>query len=192
MKLYVVRHGESEANAGGFFAGWADVDLTSKGEQDAREAGELLRHVTFDRVYSSDTYRAVRTCRLALPETEPEKTPLVREYNVGSLTGKKISEVCEDPVAQSHRNALNFAPYGGEDTAMAWKRIKEFAALLEQRGDQTVALFGHAETIRLLANCLLGLDPDCRVVEAKNGAITVFEHNGVRWKLDVVNYRKKL
>lgn len=192
MKLYVVRHGESEANAGGLFAGWADVDLTSKGEQDARDAGELLRHVSFDRVYSSDIYRAVRTCRLALPEAEVERTALMREYDVGDLLGKKIEEFCKDPVARSHRNCRNFAPYGGEDTAMVWERVKQFASLLEERKDETVALFGHAGTICLLANCLLGLPPEYRVVEAKNGAITVFEYDGARWRLDVLNYRKKL
>ena len=192
MKVYVVRHGESEANANKCFAGWAPVDLTPKGEQDAREAGELLRHIRFDKIYSSDTLRTVRTCRLALPDAEFEKTPLIREYNVGSLTGMSFKAMETDPAIAEHRKHLNFVPYGGEDTPMVLARLREFIQLLEQRGDETVAVFSHAGTIQLLGNLLLGLPPESLVVEAKNGAVTVFEHNGVRWLLDTVNYRKTL
>ena len=50
MKLYVIRHGESENNVKTCFTGWMDVNLTEKGIADAHKAGELLRDVTFDRV----------------------------------------------------------------------------------------------------------------------------------------------
>ena len=41
--LVLLRHGESEWNAKNLFTGWVDVDLTAKGEAEARRGGELLR-----------------------------------------------------------------------------------------------------------------------------------------------------
>ena len=43
--LILLRHGESEWNAKNLFTGWVDVDLTAKGEEQARRGGELLRLV---------------------------------------------------------------------------------------------------------------------------------------------------
>ena len=83
LRLYLVRHGESEANQRGIFAGQLDSPLTEPGIDDATSLGErsillppLSRSQTkgreesqpcpFDRVYSSDLVRAHDTCKLML------------------------------------------------------------------------------------------------------------------------------
>ena len=43
MRVYVVRHGESEANLSKQFTGWMDVHLTDQGRAQARGAGEFLQ-----------------------------------------------------------------------------------------------------------------------------------------------------
>lgn len=62
----LLRHGESTANHAGTYAGWEDVPLTLRGEQQARTAGEQLRGVRFERVLSSDLQRARRTAEIAV------------------------------------------------------------------------------------------------------------------------------
>ena len=47
MKLYVIRHGQSEANAKGFHSGQLQVPLTERGEADARRAGELISGIAY-------------------------------------------------------------------------------------------------------------------------------------------------
>ena len=42
-KLILVRHGESVWNKENRFTGWTDVDLSERGEQEARRAGELIK-----------------------------------------------------------------------------------------------------------------------------------------------------
>ena len=74
MKLYVIRHGESETNLKKVYSGWAQVRLTEKVERDAENVGELLRKVAFDQIYSSDLIRAVRTAEIALPGRSEEHT----------------------------------------------------------------------------------------------------------------------
>ena len=66
--LVLLRHGESEWNAKNLFTGWVDVDLTAKGEAEARRGGELLREhgLLPDVVHTSVLRRAIRTAELAL------------------------------------------------------------------------------------------------------------------------------
>lgn len=85
LRLYLVRHGESEANERGVFAGQLDSPLTERGIVDAKSLGEtsdfLIFQPTmqaakqtqieshpyqFDAVYSSDLIRAHDTCKLIL------------------------------------------------------------------------------------------------------------------------------
>ena len=65
-KLILVRHGESVWNKENRFTGWTDVDLSEKGEQEARRAGELIRKhdLLFDVAFSSVLKRAIRTLHL--------------------------------------------------------------------------------------------------------------------------------
>ena len=62
-KLVLIRHGESTWNQENRFTGWVDVDLTEKGEREAKQAGVLLAEAgfTFDIAYTSVLKRAVRT-----------------------------------------------------------------------------------------------------------------------------------
>ena len=86
MKLYMVRHGQSETNLAGKFTGWAQVSLTEQGFADARRAGVYLQGKTFDRIYSSDLKRAVQTAQTAIPGCEPIQLACLREINVGDLS----------------------------------------------------------------------------------------------------------
>ena len=55
MKLVLIRHGESEWNKLNLFTGWTDVGLSEKGEEEAHEAGKLLKdnNYSFDIAYTS-------------------------------------------------------------------------------------------------------------------------------------------
>lgn len=59
-KLILLRHGQSEWNASNQFTGWVDVDLTEKGEAEAKRGGELLKEADIlpEVVYTSLQRRA--------------------------------------------------------------------------------------------------------------------------------------
>lgn len=96
MRVYIIRHGESETNRLNCWTGWLDVDLTEKGTEDARKAGKLLEGVEFDKLYASDLIRAKQTLETALPGYEYETSPALREVNVGAIAGKPLSIVTEE------------------------------------------------------------------------------------------------
>lgn len=54
MRLWLVRHGETEANVAGLYSGHAPTPLTEKGIGQAKTLHTLLRHAPFDRVLCSE------------------------------------------------------------------------------------------------------------------------------------------
>jgi len=79
--LVLLRHGESEWNSANRFTGWVDVDLTARGEQQARHSGELLREAGLlpDVLHTSVLTRAVRTGTITLEAVRPARHPDVQE-----------------------------------------------------------------------------------------------------------------
>ena len=110
MKLYLIRHGESETNLAGHYTGWSQVNLTPKGVRDAEGIRPTLEGIKFDKIFSSDLIRAMTTAETAIPGCTYETTHLLREVNVGNLALKPF------PPKDDPRRALmvnGFADFGG-------------------------------------------------------------------------------
>jgi 2,3-bisphosphoglycerate-dependent phosphoglycerate mutase len=97
--LALLRHGQSQWNLENRFTGWVDVDLTEKGEAEARRAGELLAEagVPFDKLFTSVQTRAIRTGNLALAAAKLAWLPVERSWRLnerhyGALTGLDKAE----------------------------------------------------------------------------------------------------
>lgn len=101
--LVTLRHGESTWNAENRFTGWTDVDLTPKGENEARTAGRLIAAesgLELDCVHTSVLTRAVRTANLALEELGLSYLPVRRywrlnERHYGALQGLNKKETAD-------------------------------------------------------------------------------------------------
>lgn len=101
-KLVLMRHGESTWNLENRFTGWADVDLTEKGVQEARNAGILLRQsgFTFDVAFTSVLKRAIRTLWNTLDTMDAMWLPVqidwrLNERHYGALQGLNKAETAE-------------------------------------------------------------------------------------------------
>ena len=100
-KLILVRHGESQWNLENRFTGWVDVELTPRGEAEARTAGEHLKDLPVDKVYTSVLKRAINTSKIALeaagkPDTLPtERDQALNERHYGDLQGLNKAETAE-------------------------------------------------------------------------------------------------
>ena len=186
MKLYLIRHGQSEANINHAHAGQADSPLTEKGRQDAISAGKILKTVSFNKVYTSDLSRAACTQKLALPDAEAEKLSLIREINIGKELEGEIVKACEEKYGESYkknRDEYNFKPYGGENYEMLEKRAEEFLNMIAEESENRIAAFSHGGFI----NAVLGLVLGCRVTNvnslSNNCGVSVFEFKDGKWRL---------
>ncbi|WP_107491106.1 phosphoglyceromutase [Thermobifida fusca] len=97
--LVLLRHGESVWNAEGLFTGWVDVDLSPKGEEEARRGGRLLAEAGIrpDVVHTSLLKRAIRTANIALEEAGLHWIPVKRSWRLnerhyGALQGKNKAQ----------------------------------------------------------------------------------------------------
>lgn len=185
----MIRHGQSTANAARKHAGWSQIPLTEQGESEARQAGMLLKDISFDRIYVSDLLRAKQTVQIALPGKAATETPLLREIHVGELAGKTI-ECCLAQYGESylHNKAVrDFTPYGGETGEMHLDRIRQFVALLESGPDGCFAAFCHEGSIRHMLDIVLG-EQHCREqYPLSNGSVCVFSYTAGKWSLAVWN-----
>ncbi|MBI3006010.1 MAG: 2,3-bisphosphoglycerate-dependent phosphoglycerate mutase [Ignavibacteriales bacterium] len=96
--LLLLRHGESQWNLENRFTGWVDIPLSSKGEQEAREAGEKLKSYKFDKAYTSVLKRAIETLYIVLKVIDQKNLPVeydqaLNERHYGALQGKNKAEI---------------------------------------------------------------------------------------------------
>ena len=112
--LILVRHGQSIWNLEKKFTGWVDIDLTENGKQEAKKAGELIKHsnIKIDEYFSSLQLRANNTLKIIQKTLEDEKNFIraweLNERHYGALTGLNKIEMSkklgEDKVYQFRRS----------------------------------------------------------------------------------------
>jgi len=181
MRLYVVRHGESVTNQSKTWTGWTDVPLTEKGEQDAAKAGELLKGITFDKVFASDLIRARRTAEIALPGCRYETTPLIREINVGDLAGQPVAVLTREQRKLVAREG--YTSFGGETRQELFDRVSRFMKQLEELECETVAAFSHGGWLRAILGSVVGVDLPSEHVCCNNCTVGIFEYVDGIWRL---------
>ena len=119
-RLVLIRHGQSAWNLENRFTGWWDVDMTAKGEAEAKAAGELMaaKGLDFDQTFTSLQTRAIKTLNLALEEMgrlwlPVEKDWRLNERHYGGLTGlNKAETAAKHGDAQVHiwRRSFDIPP----------------------------------------------------------------------------------
>ena len=102
IKLVLVRHGQSMWNLENKFTGWTDVELSPKGEEEAKEAGRILKEkgFEFDLGFTSELKRAQNTLKYILEEMGEEDIPVkkswkLNERHYGALQGLNKDETKE-------------------------------------------------------------------------------------------------
>lgn len=98
-KLLVIRHGESQWNLENRFTGWVDVDLSSKGIEEAKQAAKIIQSssIEFHHSYTSILKRAIKTHYHILNEMDRLWLPVTRtwqlnERHYGALQGLNKEE----------------------------------------------------------------------------------------------------
>lgn len=90
MKLYIIRHGETDWNAKKLLQGGSETILNENGRKLAKLTGEALKDVPFKRAYSSPLHRAMETAKLVIGNRDIEiiPEPGIREISFGIYEGK--------------------------------------------------------------------------------------------------------
>jgi broad specificity phosphatase PhoE len=207
--LVMLRHGQTEYNAGSRMQGQLDTDLSDLGREQAAAAAEVLAKRQPLTIVSSDLRRALDTAvalgeRSGLPVLVDTR---LRETHLGDWQGLTHLEV--DAAAPGARLAwredARWAPHGGESRVdVAARSIPLVAELITEQGewgvdepDRPVVLVAHGGLIAALTAALLGLPVDNWPVLGGMGNASWVQLSGhgetdaapgdVQWRLDVWN-----
>ncbi len=196
MKIYVIRHGETEYNKKGCLQGWLDIPLNENGEKTAILTGEGLKDVAFDYVFTSPLKRAYRTAELVVAGGT-SNPPFIcddrlREISWGEWEGLGCTdenmEVNPEIYFDFYRDCFHFsgAP-GGESIVDNINRMGDFYQDIlgrKELADKTILVSTHGCATRALlhhvyedksdywhgcvpANCVVN------IIEVKDGVGTL-------------------
>jgi len=187
VRVYIVRHGETQENRDKIIQGQQDTSLNANGMEQASMVGEALKDATIGVAFSSDLSRAVKTAQAILvhhPRIRLRKRVELRERGMGELEGLHVD------------TRLDHAPEGMEpissmtaranawwrEAVMPWVRRQWDAAELgheRSQGRRDVLIVSHGGLIGVLLQTLLKgtvrMEGGARLTMGLNGSITVIE-----------------
>lgn len=196
MKLYIVRHAQSEGNLQKLHQG-RNTSLTQKGFQQAQDLADRFKKIPIDTILSSDLKRARLTAGFIgqIVKKDITYTHLLRELKRPTEIEEKSHEdphvlLIKQQIVQNH-NDQNWHFSDEENFFDLKKRIEEFLTYLALRKEENILLVTHAIVIRMIVSQIIfskNLTPDefqhiYKSFKVSNTGITVCEKNGSNWQL---------
>ena len=165
-EIILIRHGETEWNSQKRMQGHSNSDLSEVGRRQIQELGELMKNVSFDHIYSSDSLRTSQTAE-AITQYSGHKIQFdqrIREKNLGVFEGLTSTEAKErhPEVYRLFKTAgANYVIDEGESTQQLLERALEFSEEIRLRHPQErVVMVTHGGVVRVLMKHALGLSID--------------------------------
>jgi len=153
LRLYFIRHGETEWSLSGQYTGRADVTLTAHGEEEARELAPRLRNIPFAHVLTSPLKRAQQTCALAGFGASAALEPDLTEWDNGDDEGRTPADIF---TSRPGWNLFRDGSLHGETPTQISDRADRLITRLRALNGN-VALFSHSHFGRVLAARWIGL-----------------------------------
>ena len=188
--VILVRHGESEANRQGYFAGQTDAELLDKGIQQARATGTYIsQNYRVDKIYASDLKRAYKT---GAEISELTGAPLLadkrlREINAGLWQGNAFDDILTrypDSYTCWLNDIGNCRCDGGESVKQLSERVSEaLCEIAEANPGETIVVATHATPIRAIQCVLkdLALDEMKNIPWVSNASVTEIAYENGKW-----------
>ncbi len=161
MRLYLMRHGETDLNKEVRLQGQVDYPLNELGRQQAREAGVKMKKaaLVFDRIYSSTLDRAIETAVLA---TGAERDRIIKderlmEIDYGPYDTVRLEDIGPEAF-DFFRDPVHVLPPKGIESIQALSaRVGSFLETLktETRDLDNVLVVTHGVAMRAIFGCLL-------------------------------------
>ena len=162
MRLYLVRHGQTDWNVQKRAQGHTDRPLDSIGQEQAQRVGKAFLDLPVERVLTSDLKRAQQTAEEIARHTrlQLEILPELRERGFGEWEGQNFAEIAirfgfEADFKGVTRNEVT--PPGGESFMEVWSRLESVVQDVRNRNENT-AIVAHGGTCSLLMAMFLNGD----------------------------------
>ena len=167
MKLFLIRHGQTDWNIARRFQGQSNVPLNEFGRKQAAALADRLSTQHVDALYSSDLERAFETAKMIVhvsgcsPDLHSDLR--LREINFGDWEGLSYNEIKErypSALAKRETDIYKNAPPNGETLEQLSVRVQSMLdELYARHQEQTVLIVAHGGVLQILLCCALRLNP---------------------------------
>lgn len=125
MKIYVVRHGQTDYNINGLFQGRKDIPLNSVGIKQAEETAQKFKNIPVDIILVSPLTRAKETAKYISNVTgiKPVIEQDLIERNFGDMEGKPNREDCNIKMLLDYEKNYNICNV--EPIQSLFKRVSD-------------------------------------------------------------------
>ena len=195
MKIFLVRHGQTDWNKKNVIQGLKGGRLNATGRRQAKTIALFLKGENISSIYSSDSFRARQTASEISKATgaKPTFSPKLRELDGGIFAGKTREEVSKkysSLMREREHDPYHFKRPKGESYADVEQRVRPLLEkILSAHSKENIAIVSHQGTNRVVLRVLLGLEKneavqlshpqDCVYEIAVNeGGTSVAHHRG--------------
>jgi broad specificity phosphatase PhoE len=182
MKIFMVRHGQTDSNAAKLIMGQRiDESLNDAGRKQVQELTMKIQDMTFDVIFSSPLKRAAETAAILASgrDTKVVLRDELKERDFGSVSGKSWADA--DALAVAEPGGLktadrhldyDYRPYGGESAEDVKKRLLRFIDEVKRDySDRRVLVVAHGGILRFAHKLFHDADID----HIENAALEEFE-----------------
>jgi probable phosphoglycerate mutase len=182
--IYLIRHGETQANREGVFRGRGEVPLSAAGLKQAAELRAWFSDLNIERIFSSPLERAAATAAVCFPGRAIELQELVNNLDLGSWAGRRKKEIARrepDLWARWLEEPEKMSFPGGESLPAMKARTRHFSRLLADAGETRIAVVSHRSVLKALLAEVLGLKEKWFwKFHLDNASVTVLLHDASR------------
>ncbi len=185
--IYLVRHGRTDWNTKGLIQGHTDTNINSEGKAQALELAKELKHLKFDRVFSSDLLRAKRTAEIIAKEhkliVDTEKA--LREREFGIFEGKHWAKLGEEidraitSLSDKERYSYKHHPSMESDEELMSRFLTFLREIAVVNAGKNVLVVTHGGPMRVLLTRFGIVDKKIYFIEIANLAWVKLESDGV-------------
>jgi len=156
MKLYLVRHGQTDYNIKHAPQGVIDIPLNETGKAQARELGQQIKSIDFDAYYVSPLKRARQTAEIITGgQAQLQINELLRERSFGDVEGKIVNW---DEIGDIYDPQLDIKTHGIEPISHLIARTRQFLEQIrsENPANAKILIVAHGALLRALHYNILG------------------------------------
>ncbi|MCI6151826.1 histidine phosphatase family protein [Fusobacterium perfoetens] len=195
MKIYFVRHGETEWNLKKIFQGIKNSPLTKLGKEQARKLKIKLNSIDFTHYYSSPLGRAVETLEILTEDRKEKKLETIeyfREIDMGEMEGVPRDEFEKTYPTQFYNlwyNGKEYDPseYKGESFQKVLERVRNGLNYLENnhKENDKILIVSHGIALEAIFACInnQGVETFSERQVPKNTSLTIVEYKNNKFKI---------
>ena len=194
MRIYLVRHGQTNDNIKNLMQGWKDTPLNDQGRLQANALVSFFREESIDIVYSSDLSRALETAQIIADAIHKEVyiDKQLREMYLGSWEGHSWQEIEAEYAyffnkPENEKNALNI--HSGESyIEFQLRSFETFKKIVHNHLKKNIIIVTHGGVIReIIANIMKINQVQKDAIPIRNCSVSMLDYDAKKDQFDIID-----